>query len=367
MLNLALVMCLAAQILPDLPCILMLLPAALEAAQNLHRLKSRPSERWPAHLSHTEIDFEHESQFQSSFLTTYRVRPRHFRELSHRLKLPATMKTEQRDKFSGETGLFCLLARLGSKSSLYSIGVIIRMNPRRIGRICNRMVEWLFMTWGHVVKGPAKEDRLGAYTEAILDAAGLFHNTVFGFIDCTIRAVARPVYGQRALYTGWKKKHGLKYQAVMVPDGLIVWLFGPRTCRRFDTTMLTESGLLEEIEAIQERLGVDVCLYGDPAYRCGPAMQTGFNSAQREDDPTKDQYSRSMNSMRTAVEWGFGIVIIKFPWVDNKSANKVGKIPVGLYYHAAVLLTNCITCVEGGNQISTFFDLQPPLLEEYLV
>ena len=228
--NLILVMCLAAHMLPDLPCVAMLLPAAVEAAQVLQGLTSRPSERWPAHLSRTELDYEHEAQFPSSFLTTFRVRPRHFRELVESLKIPDTMTTEKRDRFSGTTGLLVLLARMGSKASLFSVGVIVRMNPKRIGRICNTVVQWLFDTWGHVVKGPAKDDRLATYCEAIREGAGLFHNPVFGFIDYTIRAIARPVYGQEALYTGWKMKHGLKYQAVMVPDGLIVWLYGPRTC-----------------------------------------------------------------------------------------------------------------------------------------
>ena len=32
----------------------------------------------------------------------------------------------------------------------------------------------------------------------------------------------------------------------------------------------------------------------------------------------------------------------------------------------AIFFTNCLTCAKGGNQISKYFDVVPPSLEEYI-
>ena len=39
--------------------------------------------------------------------------------------------------------------------------------------------------------------------------------------------------------------------------------------------------------------------------------------------------------------------------------------PVAKYYNVGALLTNCHTCLYGS-VTSSFFDLEPPKLEEYL-
>ena len=45
----------------------------------------------------------------------------------------------------------------------------------------------------------------------------------FGFIDGTVRPIARPGTNQRILYNGHKGVHSLKFQAVAIPNGLIKW------------------------------------------------------------------------------------------------------------------------------------------------
>ena len=44
---------------------------------------------------------------------------------------------------------------------------------------------------------------------------------------------------------------------------------------------------------------------------------------------------------------------------------KVYLQPIGLYYKVAVFMSNCNACLYG-NQVSKYFDTQPPQLEEYL-
>ena len=52
-------------------------------------------------------------------------------------------------------------------------------------------------------------------------------NNCFGFIDGTVRPIARPGTNQRILYNGHKRVYSLKFQAVAIPNGLIAHLCGP--------------------------------------------------------------------------------------------------------------------------------------------
>ena len=49
----------------------------------------------------------------------------------------------------------------------------------------------------------------------------------FGFIDGTVRPIARPGDNQHILYNGHKRVHALKSQSVVLPNGLIANMYGP--------------------------------------------------------------------------------------------------------------------------------------------
>ena len=66
-------------------------------------------------------------------------------------------------------------------------------------------------------------EQLQIYCDAI-DAPG---NRIYGFIDGTHRAICRPsTMDQKFFYSGYKKVHSVKFQAIMTPDGLIIHLAG---------------------------------------------------------------------------------------------------------------------------------------------
>ena len=49
----------------------------------------------------------------------------------------------------------------------------------------------------------------------------------FGFVDGTVRPIARPDEHQRIMYNGHKRVHALKFQSLALPNGLIGNLYGP--------------------------------------------------------------------------------------------------------------------------------------------
>ena len=50
----------------------------------------------------------------------------------------------------------------------------------------------------------------------------------WGFMDGTVRLIARPGEHQRVLYNGHKRMHALKFQSVVAPNGMMIAnLYGP--------------------------------------------------------------------------------------------------------------------------------------------
>lgn len=68
-------------------------------------------------------------------------------------------------------------------------------------------------------------------------------------------------------------------------------------------------------------------------------------------------------SLRIPNEWNFGIV--RHLWNGVVHMCKVRLTPIAIWWHIAVLLTNCYTCLYGGNP-SHYFEVLPLTLEEYL-
>ena len=162
------------------------------------------------------------------------------------------------------------------------------------------------------------------------------------------------------------KKHGLKYQALGFSDGLLQGVYGPIQSRRHDNRVLVESRLQDLLSAIQVDTRTQWLIYADAAYGNTTTIMSGFDRLQRARNADMDRLTRSLNAERTSVEWCFGKVSVKFKWLESKDANKLGKTACGLYYLVSVLLTNCITCLKGGNLHYSIFKCSPPSLGEYL-
>lgn len=81
--------------------------------------------------------------------------------------------------------------------------------------------------------------------------------------------------------------------------------------------------------------------------------------------PEQQQFNLQMSTVRQAVEWGFGKVVQLFAFLDFKKNQKLLLQDISNMYNAAVLLSNCHTCLYGG-VINKYFNADPPSLETYL-
>ena len=80
------------------------------------------------------------------------------------------------------------------------------------------------------------------------------------------------------------------------------------------------------------------------------------------EDVQMEAFNDSMSNVRTFVEWLFGGIVEYFKFMDLKL--KIGLSSSGKLYVVCTLLRNVLTCLYG-NSTSSFFELDPPTLEEY--
>ena len=190
---------------------------------------------------------------------------------------------------------------------------------------------------------------------------------IWGFIDGTARPIARPTRGQRLWYSGHKRHHVQVYQAIVVPYGLIVHLYGPVEGQRHGSSIPRMSGLMEQLEQMPldgANPGDVFALYGDSGYPLKLRLHTPFSGVNLTQ--VQRNHNVEMSSCGICVEWSFAEIRGKFAFLDLKANQRLLLQQVGMYYVVAALLVNCRTC-HYRNETSLLFDLVPPRLEDYLV
>jgi hypothetical protein len=167
------------------------------------------------------------------------------------------------------------------------------------------------------------------------------------------------------LYSGYKKQHVVKYQSVVLPNGLIGRLDGPFIGRRHDAAILGLSTLKQELAATFGNAGgTNYALYGDTGYSNSKYIKVGYKNC-RTLTPQQRTFNMDMSALRVSVEYGFGKVIQMFAFLDFKKNQKVYLQQLKQQYYVAVILVNCQVCMRGS-QVSEYFYCDPPTIEQYL-
>ncbi|XP_075741731.1 uncharacterized protein LOC119160041 isoform X2 [Rhipicephalus microplus] len=196
-------------------------------------------------------------------------------------------------------------------------------------------------------------------SKAVHSKGAPLHNC-WGFIDGTARAICRPSKDQKRFFSGHKRFHALKYQSIMCPNGIICQLNGPYVGSRHDAGILRKSNTYRKLEKLAR--GHSFCLYGDPAYPLRPLLLKPYGG-----NVTVQQraFNKRMSSVRQAVEWGFGKIAGLFAFLDFRKNQRLKRQNVSRMYKVGTILANCHTCMYSS-QVSQYFQVEPPQLEEYL-
>ena len=185
------------------------------------------------------------------------------------------------------------------------------------------------------------------------------------FIDNTMFAFNRPAGNttdgpaaprvpdeiQEAWYSGWKKLHGMKWQTTIMANGMDFVIFGPLSVRRNDNTSLALSKIEEHLVELQEGEEIMLMMHGDSAYSNSIVMHVGGG--------------RGMSSVRESIEWSYKDIKEQWKYCDYSRVMQLRKQPVAKIMFICMLLRNAYVTL-CGSQISDFFTMAPPTLEEWL-
>ena len=179
----------------------------------------------------------------------------------------------------------------------------------------------------------------------------VFHSPIDPLTPLT---TPRPIYFQQEIYNGKDCVHALKFQTVMFADGIIGHVSGPWSGRRHDTFIFNNSQLPSALAALPRMPVQDggqlMAVYADPGYVLSARVFMPFPDGRF--DALHSAFNQSMSANRISVEWGYGRTINLWKSLDFARNMKIFKSPIAAWYVCAVLFTNAVTCIEGGNIVS---------------
>ncbi|KAF8582925.1 hypothetical protein K439DRAFT_1647407 [Ramaria rubella] len=240
-------------------------------------------------------------------------------------------------------GLLCV--HLRSLEDQWSMATKYARPQSVISEITNETASYIDSTWHHLLdwddKGIVSPSMLQFYADA-LHVFGAPSQSLFGFIDCTIRQTCWP-------------------GGVVTPNGLIVHMAGPYRAPQNDCGVLHMSQLL--ITRGQPTAGSLLSSLQDLAYGVSPVMISPFS---RVGELTVEQreWNTAMGAVRISVEHRFGLILQDWPFLNAFWKQKIYGNACGLLYRVGMLLTN-VHSFFVLNQTTIRYTCDPPLVEDY--
>ncbi|DBA04776.1 TPA: hypothetical protein N0F65_004413 [Lagenidium giganteum] len=147
--------------------------------------------------------------------------------------------------------------------------------------------------------------------------------------------------------------HAIANAAVATPDGLCIAMFGPIEGRRHDTIVLQESRLLHVLRRSQYLAPYSLC--ADKGNSSQPNLIAPYKAPPKGKLlPAYEESNQRMSKLRQSVEWVFHIIKQNWSLLNRQLKMQAQMCKVGDLFAVAVLLTNCLTCIRGGNQSAKY-------------
>lgn len=232
--------------------------------------------------------------------------------------------------------------------------------------MANFVAARVYERWGHLLNlegSPLDVPTLQRFAMSVQAKYPVF-TKCWGFIDSTFISTCRPVRGQQFVYNGYYQAHGMKFQAVTLPNGFCAALDYPRLGRHHDGHVFTLLMLLPILRSrCEDGSGIPYFLIGDTAYPNCPYIYRELQVAQPV--PRVIAFNRALVSVRLAVEHFFGKLRRLFAFINYYRNLRLLGQPVALYVSVAAIFTILHSCFYG-NQTEDFFRCGRPTLQAYL-
>jgi nuclease HARBI1 len=344
-------------------CAVMTLYTKAKENRNNHIQRSK-------RLSISDFSFNFNGFSESDSLSLFRFRKDDVLRMMTAIAWPAHRFASKRNRYSVTPLLAtCIvLRRLSTPCRWRDLELLFGKHTSQLSEIFWECIENFLSIRENLISGELHRgflaDNASRYAQAVHSKSNGLDNCV-GFIDGTVLGIARPGDPdlQRVAYNGHKRKHALKFQVVLTPDGLILHCAGPIEGRRHDWTLYCRSGIDSQLEEKLMVNGIQFCIYGDSGYNLRPYMEVPYQGSNLSEE--QKSLNKAMSAIRITVEWIFKEVKQYWSTMDYKRKLRVGEFPVGALYIAAMLLTNLRNCIYP-NPTAQYFSCRPPTLEEYL-
>jgi hypothetical protein len=169
---------------------------------------------------------------------------------------------------------------------------------------------------------------------------------------------------QRWYYSGYKKQHGMNWQVIVMPDGIMNSVMGPWEGKANDWGIFTSTRVARHVERMMRQLQRQMLyLYGDSAYHLTTGIMQPFTGVMNRHER---KFNAELAGFRISIKHAFGEIFNQFKATAFAKGMKVGKQAVAAFFLTWVLLCNCLTILNGGNKTSKKYGLSTPTLEEYL-
>lgn len=269
---------------------------------------------------------------------------------------------------------FLLLRRLADGTRVSSLALETGYSRAIVSAAINTTSGWIMSRWGHKLQlsaGAIAPEKVDSFCAAIhARSEPNEEQNVAAFIDGTLLEIYRPSINQEEYYNGWKKRHYVKYQVVVTPDGIIIDLDGPHPGRKHDFGVLRlPGGYLDRAQHLQGTNG-PAYTYGDSGYYPGRGLIKARGRATRRGGVSEEveALNAAMSRSRVVVENIIGRVNQLWKILEQRYSLKIHASPLADLMGCCFFLTNCITCIDTKNVVSDSFGnaTPPPTLGAYL-
>lgn len=273
---------------------------------------------------------------------------------------------------SGLEGLAIVLARLARPNSYEQLESIFGMGTSELGHTYNTILVMLFCKYENGLifnRLHFHPLNLKLFNEAIKRRGSCYPDCV-GFIDGSKIDIARPTRDQELNYSGHYKKHVMRFQVIVTPDGITASLYGLYYGSIHDTK-ITDIGdvkvQLREALHHDPRGEHQYHLYGDEGYVRSGLIARPFSEFDVARNPIYYLANEIMKPLRVVVEWEIGHVKTLFASFNLEGRNKLLLTRIGMELPIATLFKNIQLCLKRRNETSKRFGIDAPVMEEYLI
>mmetsp|Transcript_16624 Transcript_16624/g.45246 ORF Transcript_16624/g.45246 Transcript_16624/m.45246 type:complete len:289 (+) Transcript_16624:424-1290(+) len=273
--------------------------------------------------------------------------------------------------YPADTCLMVLLRRLAFPNRFGDLVKEFGLNSVRLCEIFHGMLEYIFISFAwHLSFPDLWQDHFTVFANA-MSALGSPYDNLIGIIDGNFLEIRRPggkgnhfrnnLHQQEDFYSGKEKRHGLKFLAMALPNGMLC-IHGPAQGRRHDARLLADSKWIDMMWNYERVYGSRMCFFGDAAF-----PRNAYSQVMRKGRMSSEErsFNSLMSRIRIHVENAFAGRNNVFNFLSFPHHVKLGGRNSMRIYHVANFLLNC-RATFYGNRFSHESGIDPPSLEEFL-